>query len=283
MENWQQEWTYRMKQEVKASKNAWFVGLTYNDKWLPNLYKGDKPFHMLLPSDFTRFIKRLRYYSEKVDKDCKIRYFGIGEYGGEDNRPHYHFLLCNLPYQDFWQVYELILRSWSYCKKDGDNYVKDEDGYYRDSLGFIKVHSVTYGNMKYLCKYLNKIDPREHAVKPFRRISKGFGSSYITDKIMKYHLSEPFKMYTVESGYKKRLPRYYKDKIFPKKVYEVNEDGFCVQVDYRPRYVGNQRLVKKAEESVERWEKFHPFTTYKANASAKSDRILRKIVKKNFK
>lgn len=100
---------------------------------------------------------------------------------------------------------------------------------------------------------------------------------------MRYHLSEPFKMYTVESGYKKRLPRYYKDKIFPKKVFTVNVEGFCYETDYRPRYVGNQVLVKKAEESVERWEKLHPFTNYKTNASEKSDRVLRKIVKKNFK
>lgn len=283
MENWQQEWTYRMKQEVRASKNAWFVGLTYNDNWLPKLYRGDKPFHMLLPSDLTRFIKRLRYYSQKVDKDCKIKYFAIGEYGGEENRPHYHLLLLNLPYQDFMHVYELILRSWSYCKKDGNDYVKDEFGYYRDSLGFIKLEYVNNGNMRYLCKYLNKIDPRPHVVKPFRRISKGFGASYINSKTMKYHLSEPFKMYTVESGYKKRLPRYYKDKIFPKKVFTVNVEGFCYPTDYRPRYVGNQVLVKKAEESVERWEKLHPFTNYKTNASEKSDRVLRKIVKKNFK
>jgi len=63
-----------------------FVTLTYNDDHLP-------AGNALNPADLSRFLKRLR----KSVHPHKIRYFGVGEYGDESQRPHYHLALFGYP------------------------------------------------------------------------------------------------------------------------------------------------------------------------------------------
>jgi len=63
-----------------------FVTLTYNEQHLP---AGDA----LHPADLQRFLKRLR---KSVYPD-KLRYFAVGEYGEQTNRPHYHLALFGYP------------------------------------------------------------------------------------------------------------------------------------------------------------------------------------------
>jgi len=59
-----------------------FVTLTYDDEHLPE-------GHELRPKDLSSFLKRLR----KSIYPLKIRYFGVGEYGEQTKRPHYHLAL----------------------------------------------------------------------------------------------------------------------------------------------------------------------------------------------
>lgn len=60
-----------------------FLTLTYDDKYLPADYS-------VSLDHYQKFLKRLR---ESVGN--KIRFFGCAEYGDEENRPHYHFLIFN--------------------------------------------------------------------------------------------------------------------------------------------------------------------------------------------
>lgn len=56
----------------------------------------DRPFMyvpMLYYRDAQNFLKRLRKQLSKIDKDEKIRYYIIGEYGTKSLRPHWHLLL----------------------------------------------------------------------------------------------------------------------------------------------------------------------------------------------
>lgn len=87
------DWANRMMLEAKEWTNNYFVTLTYDNEHLPF---NDDGLMTLCPDDFTKFMKRLR----KHFKDNVIRFFGCGEYGDKSNRPHYHIILYNVPFDD---------------------------------------------------------------------------------------------------------------------------------------------------------------------------------------
>lgn len=75
------QWTARMEMESQYSKSCYFVTLTYSDDNLPYVF--DIP--TLDKSHYQNFLKRLR-------NKTSFRFFGVGEYGSESQRPHYHFM-----------------------------------------------------------------------------------------------------------------------------------------------------------------------------------------------
>ena len=82
-------WATRILVEAAQYKDNAFVTCTYADEHLPDAGS-------LVPDDMKAFIKRLRakfYY----DTGRKFRFFGVGEYGEKDGRPHYHYMLFNYP------------------------------------------------------------------------------------------------------------------------------------------------------------------------------------------
>ena len=81
-----QEWAARIVHEASESKNNAFVTLTYEH--VP--YGGT-----LVKRHLQLFMKRLR---KRVPQ--KVRFFGVGEYGEQTKRPHYHVVLFNYWPQD---------------------------------------------------------------------------------------------------------------------------------------------------------------------------------------
>jgi hypothetical protein len=103
-----QEWTYRILLEMRETPYTYFVTLTYNDENLPS------PFVRLSPDlrplvdkrsgrfkysgslddkAITTFMKRLRARIKYENSIDKIRFFGVGEYGDLEGRPHYHLII----------------------------------------------------------------------------------------------------------------------------------------------------------------------------------------------
>ncbi len=96
-------WAIRIVHEASMHMdnygNSWAT-LTYRDPWectkkqlklghfIPNDYS-------LRPSDVSKFIRALRKQNKQ-----KIRYFYCGEYGDENQRPHYHICLFNHSFND---------------------------------------------------------------------------------------------------------------------------------------------------------------------------------------
>lgn len=76
---------HRIMLEMCKHNGSCFVTCTYDDEHLP---VGGS----LVKKDFQDFIKRLRRSLEPV----RIRYFGVGEYGEESDRPHYHAIIFGL-------------------------------------------------------------------------------------------------------------------------------------------------------------------------------------------
>lgn len=79
-------WQTRMIFEARLHKHNSFVTLTYNDKNLPK----DRS---VSPTDALQFLDRLRHRKSVQP----FRYFIVGEYGDETQRPHYHAALFGFP------------------------------------------------------------------------------------------------------------------------------------------------------------------------------------------
>ncbi len=125
-----------------------FVTLTYRDPdectdeqfrrehYIPHDYS-------LRPSDVQKFIRRLR---KTVPQ--KIRYFYCGEYGDENQRPHYHICLFNHSFDDQY-LYEDDEGFYTYTSKTLDGLWP---------YGFSTVQALNFETAAYTAKYsLKKI------------------------------------------------------------------------------------------------------------------------------
>lgn len=115
--NRRSEWASRLELEaLSCNYEGMAVTLTYTDETLPA--EG-----VLVPKDLTAFIKRLRYYC-----DAKFRFYGVGEYGDQTGRPHYHVLIFGasldpVDIRSSWRagyahIDRLTAQSLNYCTKD---------------------------------------------------------------------------------------------------------------------------------------------------------------------
>lgn len=80
------EWIARLLLEMRYSKEAYFLTLTYDNDQVPRVGP-DNPNMTLYPEHVTKYLKRLRKHG------LQFRYFYVGEYGDRTHRPHYHCLL----------------------------------------------------------------------------------------------------------------------------------------------------------------------------------------------
>lgn len=89
-------WTTRIELEASLYPSNVFATLTYNDENLPWSSSDGMGVPILVPDDLKLFMKRLLKVSyEKFG--WKQRFFGVGEYGDETWRPHYHAAFFNFP------------------------------------------------------------------------------------------------------------------------------------------------------------------------------------------
>lgn len=86
------QWTVRIMHEASLYEDNAFVTLTYDDAHLgsPSLQYGD----------FQGALKRLRSRVSAHSPGRKIRFFVVGEYGAELQRPHFHACLFNYGFPD---------------------------------------------------------------------------------------------------------------------------------------------------------------------------------------
>lgn len=237
-QNKRANWTIRMIEELKVSRTAKFITLTYTDENVPLVEKNNKVYKTLDKDQIRAFLKRLRtkvdrWYETRGDDSLEkalrrpMRYYLVGEYGPRTYRPHYHAIIFNLPKNfDKW-----LLDAWYVEKKN---------------VGFVHVGKVTQASIYYTTKYLLdgllstgsfsdlKDSEGEWIVqKPFNLMSNGIGKDYVK-KMEIYHRRTQHNYYTLPGNYKKSLPRYYKEKIFneyekQKFAEEAEAEGFKKQ------------------------------------------------------
>ena len=150
------EWSVRIQHEM-IGKEACFITLTYG---------GENAPEQLDKREFQLFWKRLR---RKVDK--RIKYFGCGEYGEENGRPHYHAIIIGWrpPFDDISSNHSSrILEScWSF----GFNYVGAAEP--------ISIRYVTGYIRKKI--YSNRYYKSIGVTPPFQIMSKSLGSNWIEE------------------------------------------------------------------------------------------------------
>jgi len=112
------QWSFRLTQELKVATTAYFITLTYDTAHIPITPTGRLTLNF---RDLTLFFKRLR----KAHGHSRIKYFAVGEYGGNTKRPHFHVILFN-------SNIELIQDSWGL----GQVNYGDERGVTEASTGY---------------------------------------------------------------------------------------------------------------------------------------------------
>ncbi|AXL15364.1 replication initiator protein [Microviridae sp.] len=203
------DWSFRLWQEYKRSKTAFFVTFTYSNENLVdyvNVKTGEIRPSLHKP-DVQLFIKRLRKYQEEyIKKELKlktikqaraaapqIRYYACGEYGEITKRPHYHMILFNLDLN----LKDKILDIWK--------------------LGHVHIGTCNAKTIAYTTKYINKeTSNQESWVTPqFSIMSKRppIGHEYLKENLM-FHKKSNINYVKDDKGRTQRLPKFYKDKIF---------------------------------------------------------------------
>ena len=254
LERKRDEWSFRLKKELKESISSYFITLTYDEQECPYIwnneikpykdytgeeYKGNRyPIQTLNKRDVQLFIKRLRKHKEGilsvVDKKFKfypIRYYAVGEYT-DQYRPHYHGIFFNVPRE----TSRIIDRIWD--------------------KGFVKVGTVTDASIHYVTGYImdkNKFWKGQE--RPFSLMSRkpGIGNDYLK-KNGEFHKKNK-QFYVINNGYKHNIPRYYKDRIFNRFEKDINNIESAERQDYNEdREI--ERLENLGLDSSEKRDKY---------------------------
>nr|QJB19095.1 MAG: replication initiator protein [Microvirus sp.] len=134
------QWAVRCMHESKMHAASCFVTLTYDVDNLPTVGS-------LVPRHLQLFHKRLNMRLTR-ERGYGIRYYGCGEYGDLNKRPHYHSLIFGFdpPDKKFYSgdIFE-------------SDYLSDVWG-----LGGVKVGALTFESCAYVARYcMKKVDGKQ--------------------------------------------------------------------------------------------------------------------------
>lgn len=237
------DWTIRCENELKNSKYALFVTLTYAKDPL-QLYK----------VDLQKFFKRVRRAGGEFS------YLAVGDYGDTFGRPHYHVLMF-VKNDDFPAPY--IDKLW----QSGDG-VRHR--------GFVDVKECSIGRIRYVVKYglLARLDwdkTVDGKQAPFFLMSKrpALGLCYLTEKRSDWHKKGQIRYYPY-GEFKVSLPRYYRDKIFRpnKALAELEKDKYLSE-----RLERRDDLMRKQSKNGDQ----EPYLTYYDRLIETSNQFLKTL------
>lgn len=188
--DYSRDWANRGYLESKKSKNNYFVTLTYDDEHLPmdeeiTTSKGitytrtDDWKGNLRPSDLTKFIHDIRQYYYRERGKTGIKYLACGEYGTKNQRPHYHIIFFDCPFEskDFYNA-RLIEHEYYWQNKIIEKYW---------TKGISNVSEASWNTIAYVARYVTKKAYGDQAederaakgqIAEFIRVSKGIGKDY---------------------------------------------------------------------------------------------------------
>lgn len=144
-----QQWAVRCQHEAQMHAASCFVTLTFSDEHLP--------------ADFSIRKRHLQLFMMKIRKHhgSGVRFFGVGEYGDENGRPHYHVLLFGLDFS---------ADRTKWAKRDGFQTWRSATLERHWPFGQSEIGTVTPESAGYVARYcVKKITgelAREHYLRP---------------------------------------------------------------------------------------------------------------------
>jgi len=245
------QWSFRLAEEQRVSFSAYFVTLTYKDKYVPY---GDKGF-CANKADHKHFIKWLKYYedeemetisSEEFRRNKKqskeetglLKYYGTIEYGDLKDRPHWHYLLFNV------RDINNINLAWG-------SQVRISKGVYSpgESYGKVDIDDCNQNAIDYVLKYMLKNDARERDREKDRQpevsfMSKGIGLSAATPEFINA-IRKPENNTVINSrGTKVGLPRYYRKKFLSEGEIEAKQ-SYVAAMSKAKQKLKEEELLKE--------------------------------------
>lgn len=196
-------WAFRLEYQQRDSFNSYFLTLTYETDYLERTPNG---FKNLDRKAFPRFVRSLR---KKFRNQLDVKYYHVGEYGSKRHRPHYHAIIFNVPDEDF---------IWG----------TDEDGKPKAisallegcwNKGMVDIRYAEADCIGYVTKYLHKgksvpMHKNDDRIKEYSTMSKGLGLGYLSKEVIYWHSDDVSKTYVMHNGFRKPLPRYYRNKLY---------------------------------------------------------------------
>jgi len=182
-----------MMHEARDHEQTCSIALTYDDEHLPSDLSLDV-------THWQKFAKRLR------KKMGPFRFYHCGEYGGEEQRPHYHALIFGLDFREDKKYHGLSKAGFPlYTSKT----LEETWG-----KGFAPIGDLTFESAAYAARYIMKKQTGEKAVahyagrKPeYNTMSRrpGIGKTWI-DKYAHETFRDDF---VVLDGKQVHVPKYY--------------------------------------------------------------------------
>lgn len=203
--NYSSMWAVRCVMESLGYKENVFLTLTFDDEHLPK----DKS---VSKETLQKFMKRFR----KSVYPAKVRFFGSGEYGDKEKRPHYHLLIFGIGLKNpvFYDLRWDMKHCGFWCKCKA---WLDDKGH---SIGHAFIGTVTIASAEYVAKYVVKKHKGKDAKSYYEKLGvqpefslssrrPGIGLDYL----LKNEKQILHNGYISIEGKKFPLPRYYQEKL----------------------------------------------------------------------
>lgn len=198
--------TLRILKEAEEHEHSWFVTLTYNDETLPSNYS-------LVKDEISKFNKKLKVYLSRKGLKSDFRFYGVGEYGGQSARPHYHVIYFGLELDDL-KFYKTNEYGQALYTSDFFEHVW--------SKGFCVIGELDSASAAYVARYTEKKQLQTKSEKEkmielgfipefsVQSMNPGIGSNYL-QKVVVSIVNGCYN--TSVKGFNYNFPKYYTDKV----------------------------------------------------------------------
>ena len=243
--NYSRVWAERCMLESQLWQHNYFVTLTYDDFHLPYGefldYDGEVKDTSLILKHCQDFMKRLRTNVEREFNHTGIRCFYCGEYGELNGRPHYHFILFNMP--DLFPTFKFYKKVGSVIHYKSDVIEKAWSDKNKLPLGFHTICDVTYDTCAYTARYVMKKQKGQEVQKfklydnpelnkralVFCKMSNrpGIAKGYYDEHKEDIYRTDSIYYQREWNTYRSRPPRYFD------KLYDIDEPMVMQNVRYQ--------------------------------------------------